>query len=217
MQRNSGLLVSVEPDASVWNLLDENRRTHNCDFWLLRGVISDRPAVAAAAEGVGYATRAEDAPLVAPSAFNSREHYTLRQIQQTLNMTFTALLIDCEGCIGALFRDEPPAHTASAAVAAAAPAAARGGRAAGGRAQAVAEPLPALPELMALLREVRTVILEGDMAVGARDCAFNCVDYSLWERRLNAVGLRTVHKEQDPVYPAIFHFVFQRNAEGSSL
>ncbi len=42
-QKNSGLLVSVEPDSSVWPSLHSNRQSHNCNFHLLQGVVSNRP------------------------------------------------------------------------------------------------------------------------------------------------------------------------------
>jgi hypothetical protein len=98
--------VSVEPDARVWNLLDENRHTHRCAFWLLRGAVADRPMRVA---GSTYSTRST--PLRKASDTDThtsgRQSYTFEQIQAVTKLSFSALLIDCEGCIESLFSGAP--------------------------------------------------------------------------------------------------------------
>ena len=39
-----------------------------------------------------------------------------------------------------------------------------------------------------LLRSVQTIVLEGDMPIGAPDCAENCVDYALYVSKLGDAG-----------------------------
>jgi hypothetical protein len=173
----------------VWNLLDENRITHSCNFWLLRGVVADQPAIVS---GTFYSTRSipkhggtkpnptkyghDRCPTGKHSSADStKQHYTFQELQAVTGLTFSALLIDCEGCIETLFAGNT------------------------------------VP-LRQLLASVRTIILEADMPIGAADCEHHCVDYAKWVTMFAEIGLKVVHKEQDPVYPKIFHYVFQRFA-----
>lgn len=105
---NSGNVVSVEPDHRVWNILDENRVSHNCNFWIVRGVIGDSPMEIS---GKMYSSRSSvrdsqkgakrDKCEVAGPGY---EYYTFTDIQSVTKLNFTALLIDCEGCIETMFR-----------------------------------------------------------------------------------------------------------------
>lgn len=182
--------MSVEPDYRVWNLLDENRVRHNCNFWLLRGVISDQPAEIS---GTFYSTRSvskvpaiigkrKENILPCPARqrtdntgiiLTSKRHYTFDEIQKFTNLTFTALLIDCEGCISSLFRGNTTA-------------------------------------LSVQLHNINTIILEADMPIGALDCTHDCVDYAQWVREFASAGLKVVYREQDPIYTKIYHYVFKR-------
>lgn len=172
--------------------MDENRREHNCNFWLLRGVIADQPAVIS---GTFYSTRASSAgrgtkphrtSALAPrdrcpqhkssnrqGSVLPKQHYTFAEIQNVTSLQFSALLIDCEGCIETAFLGN-------------------------------AEPLSSL------LKNVNTVILEADMPLGAADCQQDCVDYAKWVTAFSSAGLNQVQKTQDPVYTKIYHYVFQR-------
>lgn len=174
-QQNSGLLVAVEPDASVWHLLARNVNSHFCSGWILRGVVSNEGHVVSPQS---YGTRAHKSrPEVAEakSAF-----VTFEQLQEAISSRFTALLIDCEGCIDNLF--------------------------AGSDNQTV----PNTTVLGQMLRDVRTIILEADMGRNAPDCYADCVDYSAWINRFEGLGYRKVHQEVDPSYWFIAHYVFQR-------
>jgi hypothetical protein len=177
----------------VWNLLDENRRSHKCNFWLLRGVVGDQPVDIA---GTFYSTRtvgksnlkrssrltkhpgATRCPTsdgsVRRSEQLSKEYYTYEELQTITKFQFSALLIDCEGCIETLFRG----NTSS---------------------------------LGNMLRLVNVIILEADMPVGAADCTHDCVDYSKWIHTFSSIGLHVIHKEKDRIYPKIYHYVFLRN------
>jgi hypothetical protein len=178
----------------VWNLLDENRHTHNCHFWLLRGAVSDRPVNI---NGIFYSTRsvpingsrgakgwlgpqdlctAEQKLPASSQPTSIKRSYTYEEIQEVAKLRFTALLIDCEGCITSLFA---------------------------GNSAPLGE----------LLRDVQTIILEADMPVGALDCTQDCVDYTVWIAKLKEIGLEVVDTVQDPVYPKIFHYVFQRKVD----
>lgn len=101
LQNNSGTVVSVDPDISVWPALELNRYTHKCGGWLVRGVISDRGVTTV--EENGYATRA-----VAKDAGRGpnllKTSFTLNEIQNITGLHLTALIIDCEGCLPFLFQ-----------------------------------------------------------------------------------------------------------------
>lgn len=157
----------------VWNLLDENLYRHHCDGWLLRGVVSDRPATTTL--GFSYGTRSISIPLKSDKEILhlGKRSYTFLEIQQFTNITVSALLIDCEGCIQTIFRgnDQP---------------------------------------LSQLLSAVRTIILEADMPIGSLECKDNCVDYAVWEKSFQSIGFSIAHKEIDPIFRSIVHYVFKR-------
>jgi FkbM family methyltransferase len=106
--KNSGKLVTVEPDSNVWYLLAYNRYLHHCNFWIYRGMVSSKPGSMAISPG-SYDTRTlpsshvsvENNPL-------STKSMTINEIQNQLKMTFNVLLIDCEGCIQFLFHENEP-------------------------------------------------------------------------------------------------------------
>eukprot|EP01033_Poteriospumella_lacustris_P007661 gene7661-5508_t len=180
---NSGNMLTVEPDHRVWDQLEENRASHKCSFWLLRGVIGTEPVII---EGSSYATRSVQGKghLKSPVHTNCGYHpdprstvmntvYTFEQIQVVTQMTFSALLIDCEGCIDFMFR---------------------------GNTRPLSE----------VLANVRTILLEGDMPIGAPDCTVNCVDYDKWVNEFVAIGFVVAEKNQDKKYPWIYHYAFVR-------
>lgn len=98
---NSGNSVAVEPDPAVWNLLSYNRHTHNCNFWIFRGVISNQSAIVTPGS---YDTRAVIKERNPIPGKNGTPFLSYGAIQELTKLQFTTLLIDCEGCIDALFR-----------------------------------------------------------------------------------------------------------------
>jgi hypothetical protein len=180
-QNNSGLLISVEPDENVWSSLLQNRHSHRCNFWLVKGNIADRHVdVIQNSYGTRSTPKNETSEeVVKRTSQHGHSSFNFEDIQVITGVKLTALLIDCEGCIETLFNTN-----------------------------SVQDNSPA--RLAPLLRHVKTILLEGDMPVGARDCTFNCVNYTTWEHNFNAIGLKTTVKEQDGRYPWIIHYVFQR-------
>jgi hypothetical protein len=171
VQGNSGNLISVEPDQRSWHALTFNRHTHNCNFWLVQGVISDVPVTVATK---GYATRTKRVLEPYNHTRSERESFTFEEIQTITGLQLTALMIDCEGCIETLFLGN------------------------GNK------------TLNELLQHVNTIILEGDMPIGAPDCSANCVNYSAWHERFELAGLKLVEKMQEK-FEWIQLFVYSRN------
>jgi hypothetical protein len=66
--------------------------------------------------------------------------------------------------------------------------------------------------LLELLSNVDTIILEGDMPVGAPDCLFDCVDYLSWHMKFSDAGLTLVEEIQDDLYVWIKTYVYKRRA-----
>jgi hypothetical protein len=103
-QKNSGKLVTVEPDSSVWNLLAQNRIAHSCNFWIYHGVISNESVIV---EQSSYATRAVASPTTRKGKGKVPTGYMeFDEIQKATGVQFNALLIDCEGCLEGMFRNK---------------------------------------------------------------------------------------------------------------
>lgn len=168
-QSNSGKLVSVDPDNVVWHALRHNRHVHNCNFILFMGVVGPCPVEVVRAS---YATRAT--PSAAERNGFSRTSLTFKEIQTITGLTFTALMIDCEGCVASLF---------------------------------LGDRLP----LRELLQYVDTIIMEGDMPIGAPDCHANCVNYTSWVYKFHDAGFDLVESTQEVRYKWIWNYVFQRS------
>jgi hypothetical protein len=101
-QHNSGKLVVVEPDRNVWNLLNLNRIVHQCNFLLYRGVVASESMVL---ESASYDTRTiKKTRQSTVNANTSLEATPFHKLEDMLGWNFTALLIDCEGCIEPLFK-----------------------------------------------------------------------------------------------------------------
>lgn len=95
--RNSGRVVSVEPVKQVWADLGRNREANACNFHIVRGTVSDKPLALGWASNYGQRTRMTD------SSFPALPNHGLAELEALTGRRFNVALIDCEGCIGALF------------------------------------------------------------------------------------------------------------------
>jgi FkbM family methyltransferase len=92
--------VAVEPDERVWKALELNRSTNNCDFHILKGFVSNKKLSLTKVDD-GYATTSfENKDTTIPS-------YSLKEIQDTYDLSFNVLVADCEGFLES-FLDENP-------------------------------------------------------------------------------------------------------------
>ena len=102
---NSGRVVSVEPDASVHEDLLSNRLSHNCNFHAVLGVVSSVPMAMMIHGPERYATMTVEA-----ARHPRREHtrvlpsISVTELQRRLDLRFSVVLVDCEGCIDTLFK-----------------------------------------------------------------------------------------------------------------
>ena len=100
--RNPKNQVSVEPDSRIWNALERNKKLHNCDFNIVKGFVSRKKLGLEnmdAYEGYGTNSKPDDNSQI-PS-------YSLEQIEDKYDLSFNALVADCEGYLET-FLDENP-------------------------------------------------------------------------------------------------------------
>ena len=73
-------------------------------------------------------------------------------------------------------------------------------------------PLESGSRLARSLRHVHTIVLEGDMPLGAPDCESACVDYAQVIKALSEAGFSLGTVTPEPLYPHILYYVFTKSA-----
>jgi hypothetical protein len=185
-QNNSGMLVSVEPDSSVWPALERNRAGHNCASWVVHGIVSNGARLGVTPGPGGYSTRSHEMmPGEGEGVIGG--HWTFRQIQQITGFAFNTLLIDCEGCMQFIFGKDASERS-----------------------------------IGHTLKDVNTMVIEGDMPNGDGDCPrglsdFTCVDYEHWLSVLSRVGFSLTSKVVEPKFPWIYYYVLARETPWARL
>ena len=90
--------VSVEPDPTVWNALEVNKRNNHCEYHIFKGVISKKKKTIVKS---GYGTTTKDDPL------SSIPNLTFDELQKKYKLEFNVLVVDCEGCLEGLLDENP--------------------------------------------------------------------------------------------------------------
>jgi FkbM family methyltransferase len=94
--------VSVEPDERVWEALERNKKTNNCEFHIVKGFVSTKKLGLMNLEGCeGYATTSVN------QDDSSIPSYTFEEIMQQTNLKFNVLVADCEGFLECFFDENP--------------------------------------------------------------------------------------------------------------
>ena len=95
-QNNSGALIVVEPDPSVWAIHEFNKLTHNCASWSVFGVLGGEDMmVLTDTESGGYNTRTSSDK----GALGVRvQHFTWDQMERFTGLKVDTVILDCEGC-----------------------------------------------------------------------------------------------------------------------
>jgi FkbM family methyltransferase len=95
--------VVVEPDERVWNALEKNKNSNNCEFNIVKGFISNKKLDLTNLDcwlgGYG-ATFIENNNTLIPS-------YSLNEIKQKYKLNFNVLVADCEGFLEVFFDENP--------------------------------------------------------------------------------------------------------------
>ncbi len=93
---NSGRVVSVEPDSRAYEALLQNRQRNRCNFAVVRGTVSAQTLALGALMKRHYNQETRLAGQGEPALPN----VSPGELEKRLGSRFTAVLIDCEGCIG---------------------------------------------------------------------------------------------------------------------
>ena len=95
------LHVAVEPDTSVLPCLLSNLRRHGSRALVLDSIVSKTPG---AVEGTGYGTFVRLHPSEGSAVCTS---VSVVDLETQIGAKFTALVADCEGCLGPFLSDFP--------------------------------------------------------------------------------------------------------------
>ena len=88
--------VAVEPDERVWNALETNRQVNRCEFFIVKGFLSEKPLGLTKVNAAGgFGTTSFEDPSSKIPCFHLEVIKKEAQISD-----FTALVVDCEGCFG---------------------------------------------------------------------------------------------------------------------
>ena len=97
--KNSNNLVVVEPDDTIWESLEKNMKNNNCNFHIVKGVISNKKLALGSVRGYGVQ--------MFPDNSSNIPNFSFDDIENQFNLKFNTLVADCEGCVGDLFNENP--------------------------------------------------------------------------------------------------------------
>jgi FkbM family methyltransferase len=96
---NSGRVVSVEPDSRAHEMMLRNRQKNNCNFHAVFGTVSDKPIVLGRLSPFHYNQMTRAAKPADVKSGAAVAHLPYQQVELRVGSKFTAVLLDCEGCI----------------------------------------------------------------------------------------------------------------------
>ena len=116
---NSGRVVAVEPDSSVWPALTANLASHNCSVRLLQGAIADAPLHITRSESP-YATntnggsdtalqasgKSDASSTPASTTTSTVPAISFDDLLTVSGLKFDTLVVDCEGCLPTMLKSE---------------------------------------------------------------------------------------------------------------
>ena len=96
--------VSVEPDSTVWNILEKNRKTNNCFFNIFKGIISDKNYEL---KLMGYGSTVDIKNSIQTFKSIKCDNISLLDLQKKYGLTFNVLVADCEGFLETFLNENP--------------------------------------------------------------------------------------------------------------
>lgn len=96
---NSGRNIVVEPDHSVWAVLEQNLASHGCHAHIVRGIVGNANKRDLA--GGDYGTR------VLSLLQRDVVATPWREVERKFGVKIDTLLIDCEGCVDYFLAENP--------------------------------------------------------------------------------------------------------------
>ena len=96
--------VAVEPDPTVWDVLNRNRDRTGCQFHILKGFISNKKWNLNRLPESGYFTHTV---ALSENEVSDIPSFTLSEVKEKYGLDFNTLVCDCEGFLET-FLDENP-------------------------------------------------------------------------------------------------------------
>ena len=97
---NSGRVVAVEPDARAHEMMLRNREKNRCNFNAVFGTVSDKPIVLGRLSPFHYNQMTLPASPSQVRSGSAVPNIPYQEVERRIGSKFTAVLLDCEGCIG---------------------------------------------------------------------------------------------------------------------
>jgi FkbM family methyltransferase len=107
--RNSGRVVSVEPDPRAHVVLQENLHRHSCSVGVFRGTIGHTTQVIAEnprQPNQTYELRTRPFSTASDSLARRLDRLTASELERFTGLRFGSLVVDCEGCLDDAFADD---------------------------------------------------------------------------------------------------------------
>lgn len=106
--RNSGKVVAVEPDSSVWSLWQGNMESHHCRANLVKGIVGNKDHDGIVNQDYGTQAKTRGTYRTGADMFKGDVPATpWQEVELQFGVKLDTLLIDCEGCV-LKFLDENP-------------------------------------------------------------------------------------------------------------
>eukprot|EP00930_Biecheleria_cincta_P036283 TRINITY_DN24899_c0_g3_i1.p1 TRINITY_DN24899_c0_g3~~TRINITY_DN24899_c0_g3_i1.p1 ORF type:complete len:252 (+),score=34.39 TRINITY_DN24899_c0_g3_i1:63-758(+) len=102
-QKQSGKVVSVEPDHRVWAALAYNLKHFGCNVHVFHGVVGTTSMRTVPEGDGGYGTRTVAASVGTADALP----ISLKDLEAKFGLHFNTVNADCEGCFPVLLRENP--------------------------------------------------------------------------------------------------------------
>jgi FkbM family methyltransferase len=99
---NKSNQVSVEPDSTVWDVLEKNMKINNCSFNIFKGIVSKNNY---SLKLNGYGSTVDVANKLTTMESIKTQNISLEDLENKFGITFNVLVADCEGFLE-IFLDE---------------------------------------------------------------------------------------------------------------
>lgn len=101
---NKSNQVSVEPDNTVWDILEKNKQINNCSFQIYKGIISRKKYDL---KINGYGSTVDITNSITNMRSINTNNLTFEQLQHDTKLIFNVLVADCEGFLEIFLNENP--------------------------------------------------------------------------------------------------------------
>jgi FkbM family methyltransferase len=101
---NKSNQVSVEPDPSVWDVLEKNMILNKCSFHIYKGIISNKNYQL---KLNGYGSTVDINNSITDMKSVDISNISLDELQNSLSLKFNVLVADCEGFLETFLKENP--------------------------------------------------------------------------------------------------------------